>query len=164
LTSLIKILKLTEKKLSRLKKDEPKDINEVEEVTETPKLTKEGLKSMIREKITSILNEEDKDMAEGAKYYEDDMKEAEEVDVDVDEKEDIDVDIEKDVKIDDESEEMDIEVDAEVAGQSADDSGLEGLLKKAREMARKQGDDKLVRQISNTIIQHERSIAAGEEA
>jgi hypothetical protein len=161
---LNKDIKADRKKLSRLKKDEPKDINEVEEVTETPKLTKEGLKSMIREKITSILNEEDKDMAEGAKYYEDDMKEAEEVDVDVDEKEDIDVDIEKDVKIDDESEEMDIEVDAEVAGQSADDSGLEGLLKKAREMARKQGDDKLVRQISNTIIQHERSIAAGEEA
>ena len=88
--------------------------------------------------------------------------EAEEVDVE--DNEDIDVDIEKDVKIDDESEEMDIEVDAEVSGQSADDSGLEGLLKKAREMAREQGDDKLVRQISNTIIQHERSIAADEEA
>ena len=72
--------------------------------------------------------------------------------------------IEKDVEIDDESEEMDIEVDAEVSGQSADDSGLEGLLKKAREMARDQGNDKLVRQISNTIIQHERSIAADEEA
>ena len=120
-------------------------------------LTKEGLKEMIRERITSILNEE-------AEMYEEDLDEAKEVDVDVDEKEDIDVDIEKDVKIDDESEEMDIEVDAEVSGQSADDSGLEGLLKKAREMAREQGDDKLVRQISNTIIQHERSIAASEEA
>jgi hypothetical protein len=47
---LNKDIKADRKKLSRLKKDEPKDINEVEEVTETPKLTKEGLKSMIREK------------------------------------------------------------------------------------------------------------------
>ena len=92
------------------------------------------------------------------------MKEAEEVDIDVDEKEDIDVDIEKDVEVDDVQDREEIEVDAEVSGQSAKDSGLEGLLKKAREMAREQGDDKLVRQISNTIIQHERSIAAGEEA
>jgi len=137
--------------------------NPIETPDVPPSLTKEGLKSMIREKITSILNEEDK-MDEGAKYYEDDMKEAEEVDVDVDEKEDIDVDIEKDVKVDDVQDREEIEVDAEVAGQSADDSGLEGLLKKAREMARDQGNDKLVRQISNTIIQHERSIAADEEA
>ena len=127
-------------------------------------LTKEGLKDMIRERITSILTEEDKDMSEGNEYYEDDMKEAEDVDIDVDEKEEIDVDIEKDVEVDDVQDREEIEVDAEVSGQSAKDSGLEGLLKKAREMAREQGDDKLVRQISNTIIQHERSIAAGEEA
>ena len=112
-------------------------------------------KSELKEMIKSA-------MLEGDNYYEDSMDEAEKVDVE--DNEEVDVDIEKDVKIDDESEEMDIEVDAEVSGQSADDSGLEGLLKKAREMAREQGDDKLVRQISNTIIQHERSIAADEEA
>ena len=72
--------------------------------------------------------------------------------------------LKKDVEVDDVQDREEIEVDAEVSGQSAKDSGLEGLLKKAREMAREQGDDKLVRQISNTIIQHERSIAAGEEA
>ena len=85
------------------------------------------------------------------------------VDVDVEDEEDVDVDIEKDVEVDDKSEEAEIEVDAEVAGQSAEASGLEGLLKKARELAKEQGDEKLVRQISNTIIQHERSMAAGEE-
>lgn len=131
-------------------KKEKEEVKEVEEITETPKLTKEGLRDMIKEKITAILNED------------------EELDVDkdieIEDNEKEEIDIEKDIKVDDEEDEAKIEVDAEVAGQSADDSGLEGLLKKAREIAREQGDDKLVRQISNTIIQHERSIAAGEEA
>ena len=124
---------------------------EMDDEKEGKKMTKEGLKSMIREKITSILNEQE------------DVDVEKDVDVDVEDEEDIDVDIEKDVEVDDKSEEAEIEVDAEVAGQSADASGLEGLLKKARELAKDQGDDKLVRQISNTIIQHERSMAAGEE-
>ena len=173
-----------EKKLSKLKKDFKKDVNEGEESIDEKKmsdpdmrkkddkgvkggkeerktldgeprydkkLTKEGLKNMIREKITSILNEQE------------DVDVEKDVDVDVKDEEDVDVDIEKDVEIDDKSEEAEIEVDAEVAGQSADASGLEGLLKKARELAKEQGDEKLVRQISNTIIQHERSMAAGEE-
>jgi len=114
-------------------------------------MTREGLKDMIREKITSILSEQE------------DVDVEDDVDVDVKDKEEVDVDVEKDVEVDDKSEEAEIEVDAEVAGQSADASGLEGLLKKARELAKDQGDDKLVRQISNTIIQHERSMAAGEE-
>ena len=124
---------------------------DMNEEMEDKKLTKEGLKNMIREKITSILNEQE------------DVDVEDDVNVDVEDEENVDVDIEKDVEVDDKSEEAEIEVDAEVAGQSADASGLEGLLKKAREMAKDQGDDKLVRQISNTIIQHERSIAAGEE-
>ena len=173
-----------EKKLAKLKKDFKKDVNESEESIDEKKmsdsdmrkkddkgvkggkeerktlddeprydkkLTKEGLKDMIREKITSILSEQE------------DVDVEKDVDVDVKDEEDVDVDIEKDVEVDDKSEEAEIEVDAEVAGQSADASGLEGLLKKARELAKEQGDEKLVRQISNTIIQHERSMAAGEE-
>ena len=131
-------------------KKEKEEVKEVEEITETPKLTKEGLRDMIKEKITAILNEDE----------EIDVNK----DIEIEDNEKEEIDIEKDVKVDDEEDEAKIEVDAEVAGQSADDSGLEGLLKKAREIAREQGDDKLVRQISNTIIQHERSIAAGEEA
>ena len=129
--------------------DLKKEKEEVKEVTETPKLTKEGLKDMIKEKITAILTEDEEFDADKDIEIEDNEKE--------------EIDIEKDVKVDDEEDEAKIEVDAEVAGQSADDSGLEGLLKKAREIAREQGNDKLVRQISNTIIQHERSIAAASE-
>ena len=81
----------------------PKSIRDIEQAriekdARKKGLTKEGLKDMIREKITSILNEEDKDMAEDAKYYEDDMQEAEEVDVDVDEKDVNDVDVEDEVR------------------------------------------------------------------
>ena len=63
-------------------------------------LTKEGLKEMIRERITSILNEETID--EGDDYYEDvTEQEEDEVDVDVQnkvdvkDKEEVDVDVEK---------------------------------------------------------------------
>lgn len=144
-----KELKALSDDLGEDEEDLKQEKEEVKEVTETPKLTKEGLKDMIKEKITAILTED------------------EELDVDkdieIEDNEKEEIDIEKDVKVDDEEDEAKIEVDAEVAGQSADDSGLEGLLKKARELAREGGDDKLVRQISNTIIQHERSIAAASE-
>jgi hypothetical protein len=63
-----------EKKLAKLKKDFKKDVNEtydskyeeddMKEEMEDKKLTKEGLKNMIREKITSILNEESIDEGE----------------------------------------------------------------------------------------------------
>ena len=112
-------------------------------------LTKEGLKDMIREKITSILNEEPNEMAEGAKYYEDDMKEAEEVNVE--DNEEVDVDIEKEVDIDDESSKSEIEVDSELAGESSDISAILGLLTKAQEEAKSLGDEKLMDQIGNTI-------------
>jgi len=129
--------------------DLKKEKEEVKEVTETPKLTKEGLKDMIKEKITAILTEDEEFDADK--------------DIEIEKNEKEEIDIEKDIKVDDVQDREEIEVDAEVAGQSADDSGLEGLLKKAREIAREQGNDKLVRQISNTIIQHERSIAAASE-
>ena len=133
---LNKDIKADRKKLSKLKKDEPKDVNEVEEVTETPKLTKEGLRNMIKEKITSILNEEE-------------IEEAEEVNVE--DNEEVNVDIEKEVDIDDESAESDIEVKTEVPGESADTAAVLGLLTKAQEEAVGMGDDVLMDQIGNTI-------------
>jgi len=144
-----KELKALSDDLGEDEEDLKKEKEEVKEVTETPKLTKEGLRDMIKEKITAILTEDEELDVNKDFEIEDNEKE--------------EIDIEKDVKVDDEEDEAKIEVDAEVAGQSADDSGLEGLLKKARELAREGGDDKLVRQISNTIIQHERSIAAASE-
>ena len=144
-----KELKALSDDLGEDEEDLKQEKEEVKEVTETPKLTKEGLKDMIKEKITAILTEDEE------------LDVNKDIEIEDNEKEEID--IEKDVKVDDKEDEAKIEVDAEVAGQSADDSGLEGLLKKARELAREGGDDKLVRQISNTIIQHERSIAAASE-
>ena len=59
---LKKDIKADKKKLAKLKADEPKDVNEgVEEGMdkEEKKLTKEGLKDIIKEKIISVLNEEE---------------------------------------------------------------------------------------------------------
>ena len=126
-----------EKKLKKLKKDKKEDVKET------------ALRNLIREKINSILLEADEDV---------DVEEEEDVDVDVEK--DVNVDVEDEVDIDDESAESEIEVDDEVAGQDAGASAIEGLLKKARELAKEQGDRKLVTQLSNTITQHERSEAA----
>jgi hypothetical protein len=191
---LEKDIKANKKKLSKLKKDEPMDVNESKSVDELQanrkgdkgdtkieklsdnemdpkddkKLTKEGLKDMIREKITSILNEDEEIYEGNSPYYEDVTEEVEEkvVDdtkVDVDKETDIEADIKKDVKIDDVEDEEDLDIKGSVSGQSAEDSGIEALLKKAREMAQEQGQPKLARNISNSIIQHER-IKADEES
>ncbi len=140
---LNKDIKADRKKLSKLKKDEPKDVNEAE-VTETAKLTKEGLKSMIREKITSILNEDSIDEAEDVEVEDDEN-------VDVDVEKDVNVDVEDEVDIDDESVESDIEVKTEVPGESADTAAVLGLLTKAQEEAVAMGDEVLMDQIGNTI-------------
>ena len=121
--------------------------------------------------VTQIRKEEeDKDemdeaMRGGSVYDEDDtMREQEDVDVDVDEKEDIDVDVEKDVEIDDESAESDIEVKSEVPGESADVSAILGLLTKAQERAESMGDEKLMDQIGNTITYYTRAHVVAEDA
>ena len=139
---LNKDIKADRKKLSKLKKDEPKDVNEAE-VTETAKLTKEGLKSMIREKITSILNEDSIDEAED--------EEVDDVNIDIDKEEDIKVTDKETVDIDDESVESDIEVKTEVPGEDADTAAVLGLLTKAQEEASGMGDEVLMDQIGNTI-------------
>jgi hypothetical protein len=110
-----------------------------EEAT-APKLTKEGLKSMIRERITSILNED-------AELYE-----AEEEDIDVDVEKDVNVDVKDEVDVDDESVESDVEVKTSIPGADKDTDEVLGLLTKASEASDAFSDDpELKTQIGNTI-------------
>ena len=81
-------------------------------------------------------------------------------DVEVEDNEDIDVDIEKDVKIDDESVESDIEVKGSMPGEDADEVAVQSLLMKAQEEAAKLGDEKLTDQIGNTITYFTRAHVA----
>ena len=178
-----------EKKLAKLKKDFKKDVNEMydskyeeddmKEEMKDKKLTKESLKNMIREKISSILNEEEtineadynsflndistkmselenkehKPFLETIKKFVENklktLNEAEEVDVDVEK--DVNVDVEDEVDVDDESVESDIEVKTEVPGEDADTAAVLGLLTKAQDEASGMGDEVLMDQIGNTI-------------
>ncbi len=128
---------------SEEEKDEKKEVKEAE-VTETAKLTKEGLKNMIREKITSILAEDSIEEQEDVEVEDDEN-------VDVDVEKDVNVDVEDEVDIDDESVESDIEVKTEVPGEDADTAAVLGLLTKAQEEASGMGDEVLMDQIGNTI-------------
>ena len=125
---------------SEEEKDKKKDVKEAS----APKLTKEGLKNMIREKITSILNEEEITEQEDVE-----VEDNENVDVDVEK--DVNVDVKDEVDVDDESVESDIEVKTEVPGESADTAAVLGLLTKAQEEAEGMGDEVLMDQIGNTI-------------
>ena len=164
-----------EKKLAKLKKDFKKDVNEEmsdpdmrkkddkdveggaeerktldDEPRYDKKLTKEGLKNMIREKITSILNEDEISEDEISEQEDVDVEDDENVDVDVEK--DVNVDVEDEVDVDDESVESDIEVKTSVPGMDADTDAVLGLLTKASEEADKFGDDpELKTQIGNTI-------------
>jgi hypothetical protein len=109
------------------------------------KLTKEGLKDMIREKITSILNEEEIEEQEDVDVEDD-------IDVDVRDKEEVDVDVEKDVEVDDVSKETDIDVKTSLPGESEDVDAVLGLLTKASEESERFADDEeLKTQIGNVI-------------
>tara|TARA_R110002050_G_scaffold19513_1_gene56094 strand:- start:12 stop:740 length:729 start_codon:yes stop_codon:yes gene_type:complete len=149
--NLEKDIKDNEAKLAKLKKDEPKDISE----------------EMKKDDMDEAMRGGDDDMDEGMRgtYEEDDIKEADEVDVDVDEKEDIDVDIEDDVDVDDVSDKSEIEVDSELAGEGSDVTAILGLLTKAQEKAKSMGDDKLLDQIGNTITYYTRAhvVATNED-
>jgi len=131
-------IKADEKKLKKLKKDFKKDVKEG--------LTKEGLKSMIRERITSILNED-------AELYEAEEEEIEKnTDVEVKDDTTVKADIEKEVDVDDESVESDVEVKTSVPGADKDTSEVLGLLTKASEASDAFTDDpELKTQIGNTI-------------
>jgi len=146
-------IKADEKKLKKLKKDFKDDVKEgmgksyyeeddMKEEMEDKKLTKEGLKSMIRERITSILNED-------AELYE---AEEEEDRVDVDVKKDVNVDVKDEVDVDDESVESDVEVKTSIPGADKDTDEVLGLLTKASEASDAFSDDpELKTQIGNTI-------------
>ena len=90
-----------------------------------------------------------KEIIKAAMLEETSVSEAEKVDVE--DNEDVDIDIEKDVKVDDKSVESDIEVDASMPGEDADEVAVQSLLMKAQEEAAKLGDEKLTDQIGNTI-------------
>ena len=132
-------IKDNEKKLAQLKKDFKDDVNEGMD-KEDKKLTKEGLKDMIRERITSILTEEE-DV---------DVKDDEDVDVDVEK--DVNVDVKDEVDVDDESVESDVEVKTSIPGADKDTDEVLGLLTKASEASDAFSDDpELKTQIGNTI-------------
>ena len=114
---------------AHMKEEEMKDKKE--------KLTKEGLRNLIKEKITSILTE-DEEVEDNV-----DVNVEKDVDVNVKDKEEVDVDKE--------SEESDIEVKSELPGESSDTSAVLGLLTKAQEEAEGMNDEVLMDQIGNTI-------------
>jgi hypothetical protein len=117
-----------------------------DEARYNPKMTREGLKDMIREKITSILNEEEIEEQE-------DVDVDVEKDVDVRDKEEVDVDVEKDVEVDDVSKETDIDVKTSLPGESEDVDAVLGLLTKAKEESERFAgeDEELGTQIGNVI-------------
>tara|TARA_R110000744_G_scaffold127876_1_gene234846 strand:- start:3834 stop:4478 length:645 start_codon:yes stop_codon:yes gene_type:complete len=136
------------------KEDLEKEKEEVkEESTPSKKLTKEGLKDMIREKISSILNEESS------------LNEAEEDDLDINIEDKEDVNIKDEVDIDDESSKSEMEIDGEIAGESSDKAAVLSLLTKAQELVPSLGGDeeqkdKMVQQINNTITMFARDYLA----
>ena len=117
------------------------DEEEVKEI-KSNKMKKSELKEMIKAAM----------MADTAVY------EAE--DVEVTDDENIDVDIEKDVKIDDEESEVDIDVKASMPGENEDVEEVQALLMKAQQAATDLGDDKLTDQIGNTITYFTRAHVA----
>jgi hypothetical protein len=124
--------------ISKLAKDageDAKDIKDMVDEAETPKLTKEGLKDIIKEKITSILNEEE-------------ITEQEEEDI-IDDEEIID-DTEEEIPSSPES------------TQSTEVKSLLDLLTKAREEAKEfSSDPELGIQIGNVITYFTRQHVAG---
>jgi len=99
------------------------------------------------EKLSKLKKDFKDDVNEGSKYYEDKIKEAEEVDVEDDEN----------IDIDDVSDKSEIEVDSELSGEGSDISAILGLLTKAQSEAKSLGDEKLMDQIGNTITYYTRA-------
>ena len=144
----------------------------IDESTPSSKISVTEFKAQIREKIlsemendldeSSAVNWRDRNSPAGdslelapKKVGTSTVEEVEEVDVEDDE--DINIDIEDTVDIDDESSKSEIEVDSELAGESADVAAILGLLTKAQEEAKSLGDDKLLDQIGNTITYYTRA-------
>lgn len=148
-------IKADEKKLAKLKKDYKKDINEGCGYKKE-KLTKEGLRDLIKEKITTILREVDS------------VEDTEDVDVedteDVDIEKTTDVDItdteEEDIAIDDEETETETTIKTVTPGIEDENlAELDGLLTKSLEVASRYGNKNLTTQVSNTKIMADRITA-----
>ena len=105
-------------------------------------------KEALRKSMPHVKINDDGTIEEGENYYEDDIQA---------EAEEIDIDVEDDINIDDVSDKSEIEVDSELAGESADVAAILGLLTKAQEEAKSLGDDKLLDQIGNTITYYTRA-------
>ena len=147
---LEKDIKDNEEKLAKLKKDFKDDVNEGGKYYEDD-MDEEMRKDDMDEEMR-------KDDMDEAKYYEDDMKEAEEVDVE--DNEDVNVDIDDEVDVDDESTTSDIDVTTTIPGESEDTEAVLGLLTKALDQAQEMGDEKLTDQIGNTITYFTRAHVA----
>jgi hypothetical protein len=116
---------------------EETEVTTEEEVTESPNLTKESLKSLIREKITSILNEAEEDEAE-----EDEAEEAPVGDMDLTEPTDVELgDGEENEVI-----KLFSQAKQEISGLGADEETKQ----------------KMMRQINNTITMFARDYLANE--
>jgi len=104
----------------------------------------EKLREYIRGKITSILQEEEKEDV--------DVEDEENVDVDVKKEVDVEDTEEEDITIDDEESEVETDIDVKMPG-GLDPAveTIQGLLTKAQQEAEKLGDPKLLDQIGNTI-------------
>ena len=152
---LKKDIKADKKKLAKLKADEPKDVNEgIEEGMgkEEKKLTKEGLKDIIKEKIISVLNEEE--------ITEEELEEGN-VDYGIEPKSFLkkepnnwltEEDIEEQEEEFEEEEVVDTDITEPVSGESAKTDELLDLLTKAREEAEGfSSDPELGIQIGNVI-------------
>jgi hypothetical protein len=121
---------------------EETEVTTEEEVTESPNLTKESLKSLIREKITSILNEAEEDEAEEDEAEEDEAEEAPVGDMDLTEPTDVELgDGEENEVI-----KLFSQAKQEISGLGADEETKQ----------------KMMRQINNTITMFARDYLANE--
>ena len=77
--------------------------------------------------------------------------------------EDVEVDAEEDITLDEpEEEEMDMEPESDTSGLDAGEKDLQNNLEKALEAAKEMGDDKLAKQIGNTITFFTRTHVVGD--
>ena len=127
-------------------KDAKDALNNIEDESEEEKdkdkdVKEEKLRGYIRERITSILQEQE----------DEDIELVDDVEVDDDKETKVNVTDKETIDVDDESVESDIEVKTSIPGESSEVDAVLGLLTKAQEEAEKLDDPKLLDQIGNTI-------------
>jgi len=91
------------------------------------------------------------------------LEEAKKDDEEEEEVEDVEVDAEEDITLDEpEEEEMDMEPESDTSGLDAGEKDLQNNLEKALEAAKEMGDEKLAKQIGNTITFFTRTHVVGD--